>query len=91
MCLYQTPADNVRVVDRLSGAGKSTLANPVEKQIPSEGKHICTLDSDIVRHGLSRDLGFRDAGRIENIRSAAEVPRLMVAGVLIVLVSFIMA
>jgi bifunctional enzyme CysN/CysC len=73
----------------LSGAGKSTLANLLEKQLHANGKHTFMLDGDNVRHALSRDLGFSDADRIENIRRAAEVARLMVDAGLIVLVSFI--
>jgi bifunctional enzyme CysN/CysC len=42
-----------------------------------------------VRHGLSKDLGFTDEDRVENIRRVAEVARLMVDAGLIVLVSFI--
>jgi len=73
----------------LSGAGKSTLANLLEKRLHANGKHTYMLDGDNVRHALSRDLGFSDADRIENIRRAAEVARLMVDAGLIVLVSFI--
>ncbi len=73
----------------LSGAGKTTIANNLEKRLNSEGKHTYLLDGDNVRHGLSRDLGFSEADRIENIRRIAEVARLMVDAGLIVLVSFI--
>ena len=37
----------------------------------------------------NKDLGFTEAGRVENIRRVAEVARLMVDAGLIVLVSFI--
>jgi bifunctional enzyme CysN/CysC len=47
------------------------------------------LDGDNVRHGLSRDLGFTDEDRVENIRRIAEVAKLMVEAGLIVIVSFI--
>jgi len=73
----------------LSGAGKSTIANLVEKRLLADGRHSCLLDGDNIRHGLSRDLGFSDADRVENIRRVAEVSRLMVDAGLIVLVSFI--
>ena len=42
-----------------------------------------------VRHGLNRDLGFTEADRVENIRRAGEVAKLMVESGLIVLCSFI--
>ncbi len=73
----------------LSGAGKSTIANRVEMELYARGQHTYMLDGDNVRHGLSRDLGFTDADRVENIRRVAEVARLMNDAGLIVLVSFI--
>jgi bifunctional enzyme CysN/CysC len=83
----QTPA--VLWFTGLSGAGKSTIANLVEKKLQALGRHTYLLDGDNVRHGLSRDLGFTDADRVENIRRVAEVARLMTEAGLIVLVSFI--
>ncbi len=73
----------------LSGAGKSTIANLVEKKLHSLGHHTYLLDGDNVRRGLSKDLGFTDADRVENIRRVAEVAALMVDAGLIVLLSFI--
>jgi bifunctional enzyme CysN/CysC len=73
----------------LSGSGKSTIANLLEKRLVSHGHHTFLLDGDNVRHGLSRDLGFTDADRVENIRRVAEVAKLMVEAGLIVIVSFI--
>ena len=73
----------------LSGSGKSTIANLVEKRLLASGHHTYLLDGDNVRHGLSRDLGFSDEDRVENIRRVAEVARLMVDAGLIVIVSFI--
>ena len=73
----------------LSGSGKSTLANLLDKRLFAEGHHTYVLDGDNVRHGLSRDLGFTEADRVENIRRVAEVARLMVDAGLIVVVSFI--
>ncbi|WP_211281086.1 adenylyl-sulfate kinase [Oceanimonas baumannii] len=73
----------------LSGAGKSTIANLVEKKLHAQGNHTYLLDGDNVRHGLSRDLGFTDADRVENIRRVAEVSKLMVDAGLIVLTAFI--
>ena len=83
----QTPA--VVWLTGLSGAGKSTLANLVERRLHALGRHTYVLDGDNVRHGLNRDLGFSESDRVENIRRAAEVARLMADAGLIVLVSFI--
>ena len=73
----------------LSGSGKSTLANEWEKRLAAMGKHTMLLDGDNVRMGLNRNLGFREADRIENIRRIAEVSKLMNDAGLIVLTSFI--
>jgi len=73
----------------LSGAGKSATANAVERRLHAMGRHSYTLDGDNLRHGLTRDLGFTAADRVENVRRIAEVARLFVDAGLIVLVSVI--
>jgi bifunctional enzyme CysN/CysC len=73
----------------LSGAGKSTIANILDQKLFALGRHTMLLDGDNVRHGLNRDLGFTEADRVENIRRAGEVARLMVDSGLIVICSFI--
>jgi bifunctional enzyme CysN/CysC len=73
----------------LSGSGKSTIANLVEQALFSAGRHCYSLDGDNLRHGLNRDLGFTAADRVENIRRAGEVAKLMMDAGLIVLASFI--
>ena len=73
----------------LSGAGKSTIANIVEQRLHAMGHHTMMLDGDNVRHGLNSDLGFTEADRVENIRRAGEVARLMAEAGLIVMCSFI--
>jgi bifunctional enzyme CysN/CysC len=73
----------------LSGSGKSTLANLLEKRLFAAGRHTYLLDGDNVRHGLSRDLGFTEADRAENIRRVAETAHLMVDAGLVVIVAFI--
>jgi bifunctional enzyme CysN/CysC len=61
----------------------------VEKRLHAAGVRTYLLDGDNLRHGLSKDLGFTDADRIENMRRVAEVARLMVDAGMVVLVSFI--
>jgi bifunctional enzyme CysN/CysC len=73
----------------LSGSGKSTIANLLEKRLHADGKHTYVLDGDNIRHGLSRDLGFTEADRVENIRRVAEVAKLLVDAGLIAIVAFI--
>ena len=73
----------------LSGAGKSTTANAVEQRLHALGRHSYVLDGDNLRHGLTKDLGFTPADRVENVRRIAEVAKLFVDAGLIVLVSVI--
>lgn len=73
----------------LSGAGKSTLANRLEKRLHECQVRTYVLDGDNVRHGLSRDLGFTTADRVENIRRIGEVAKLMVDAGIVVLSAFI--
>jgi bifunctional enzyme CysN/CysC len=73
----------------LPGSGKSTIAKRVEQALHAAGRHTSSLDGDNLRHGLCRDLGFTAEDRVENIRRAGEVARLMVDAGLVVLCSFI--
>ena len=83
----QTPV--VLWMTGLSGSGKSTIANAVELKLAQMNRHTFLLDGDNVRHGLSKDLGFTDADRIENIRRVGEVAKLMTDAGLIVITAFI--
>lgn len=73
----------------LSGSGKSTLADALEHHLYAKGLRTYLLDGDNVRHGLSKDLGFSDADRVENIRRIGETAKLMVDAGLIVITAFI--
>ena len=73
----------------LSGSGKSTIANAVSKELHRKKVPHTILDGDTLRKGLTKDLGFSEADRVENIRRTAEVAKLMADSGLIVLVSLI--
>ncbi|MBI0576889.1 adenylyl-sulfate kinase [Neobacillus cucumis] len=73
----------------LSGAGKSTLANAVDYALFQHGIKSYVLDGDNVRHGLNRDLSFREEDRKENIRRVGEVSKLFVESGHIVSSAFI--
>lgn len=73
----------------LSGSGKSTLANGAEAILFNKGFATYLLDGDNIRTGLSKDLTFSGADRIENIRRIGEVAKLMLDAGLIVLTAFI--
>lgn len=73
----------------LSGAGKSAIANCLERKLHRLGRHTMLLDGDNIRQGLNNDLGFTEADRIENIRRAGCVARLMTDAGLMVITAFI--
>lgn len=73
----------------LSGSGKSTLAVNLEGLLFEKGLKTYLLDGDNLRMGLSKDLGFDEAGRVENIRRIGEVSKLFVDAGIIVLSAFI--
>jgi len=69
----------------LSGSGKSTLALELEKRLLRAGVLAAVLDGDILRTGLSRNLGFTPEDRRENLRRAVELAmHLADAGVVVI-------
>ena len=73
----------------LPAAGKTTIAYGVEQRLHRDGRHASVLDGDRLRLGLSEDLGYDEADRIENVRRAAQVARLMVDAGVMVLVAMV--
>ncbi len=69
----------------LSGSGKSTLAQALEQRLLNSGILSTVLDGDVLRTGLSRNLGFTPDDRSENLRRATELAiHLADAGVVVV-------
>ena len=73
----------------LSGSGKSTLANAVEEKLFKMGHLTYILDSDNIRHGLNKNLGFSPDDRKENIRRIGEVSKLFYDAGVIAMTAFI--
>jgi bifunctional enzyme CysN/CysC len=73
----------------LSGAGKSTLAYALERELFDRQMQVCVLDGDNLRHGLNANLSFSPEDRVENIRRAAEVAKLVAITGSVVVTSFI--
>ena len=73
----------------LSGAGKSTIALELEQQLFAKNIHTYTLDGDILRTGLNKDLSFTEEARKENIRRTGEVAKLFVDSGTVVIAAFI--
>lgn len=72
-----------------SGSGKSTIARTFDEHLLRRGKKTVWLDGDSFRRGVSKDLGFSESAREENLRRAAEVAKMLVESELVVLCSFI--
>lgn len=72
-----------------SGAGKSSLADEVAQQLKLLGLKTSSLDGDVVRNDLCKDLSFSKEDREENIRRIGQVAHQMVQADLIVLCAFI--
>jgi adenylyl-sulfate kinase len=73
----------------LSGSGKSTIAKEMKQILEAKGIVTALLDGDNLRFGLNSNLGFSDDDRIENIRRAAEVAKLIVSSGVCVICCFI--
>jgi adenylyl-sulfate kinase len=73
----------------LSGAGKTALAMPLEEELRKRGLRVERLDGDIVRQGLTRDLGFSKEDRDKNIERVTFVAKLLTRNGVAVLCSFI--
>jgi adenylylsulfate kinase len=73
----------------LSASGKSTIANAVDIELHNRAIKTYVLDGDILRDGLSSNLGFSEADRCENIRRVGEVTKLFLDAGIIVLTAFI--
>lgn len=69
----------------LSGAGKSSVAQALALTLHQEGIRTYVLDGDVLRQGLTRDLGYSAEDRKENLRRVSEVARLLVdAGIVVI-------
>lgn len=70
-------------------SGKSVLADAVAEDLKGLGMKVERLDGDIIRKGLTRDLGFSDDDRRMNIERVTFVANLLTRNGVAVLASFI--
>lgn len=73
----------------LTGSGKTSIGLALERQLFDLGRTVAVLDGQNMRMGLSKELGFSEADRSENMRRAAEVARLMNRNGMITILSFV--
>jgi len=73
----------------LPGSGKTTSAEYLLDALVREGVSATTLDGDVLREGISADLGFSPADRDENVRRAGEIALLLAGQGDVVIVSLV--
>ncbi|MEA1993772.1 MAG: adenylyl-sulfate kinase [Euryarchaeota archaeon] len=73
----------------LSASGKSAIADRVAEKLKERGLKIERLDGDIVRESLTKDLGFTEEDRNENIKRVTFVAKLLSRNDVGVIASFI--
>ncbi len=76
-------------ISGLTGAGKTTVARALERRLFDEGLMPTALDGENARVTFSRDLGFSADDRLENLRRAGDVARLMNDAGLVAVCSFL--
>lgn len=73
----------------LSGAGKTTLSLALAERLRRAGKIVVRLDGDLIRKGISADLGFSPEDRATNVRRVAAAARHLALNDVIVLAALI--
>ena len=70
-------------------SGKTTIADLVAEVLKGRGLKVERLDGDIVRKGLTSDLGFSKEDRDENIKRVTYVAKLLTRNDVAVLATFV--
>ena len=70
-------------------SGKTTIADKLAQILRERGKKVERLDGDIVRKGLTSDLGFSKEDRDKNIERVTFVAKLLTRNGVIVLATFV--
>ena len=83
----QTP--KTLLLTGLTGSGKSSIAYALERKLFDMGRNATVLDGQNMRLGPSKDLGFDEDSRSENIRRGIEIAKLMNQAGIITICSFV--
>ena len=70
-------------------SGKTTIADLVAENLKNHGLRVERLDGDIVRQGLTSDLGFSKEDRDKNIERVTFVSKLLSRNQIATIVSFV--
>jgi adenylyl-sulfate kinase len=69
--------------------GKTTIADQVALLLKNKNYTVEQLDGDIIRRGVTRDLGFSKEDRDENIKRVTSITKTLTQNNVIVLASFV--
>jgi len=69
--------------------GKTTIADQVALLLKNKKYTVEQLDGDIIRQGVTRDLGFSKEDRDENIKRVTSIAKTLTQNNVIVLASFV--
>lgn len=70
-------------------AGKTTISSKATELLIKADKRVISLDGDILRQGINKDLGFSIGDRDENVRRAVEMAKAYALEGFLVICSFI--
>ena len=73
----------------LTGSGKTAIGRAVERKLFDGGRAVAMIDGEVLRRGLSRDLGYTATDRSENLRRAAHLADALCDAGLITIASFV--
>jgi adenylyl-sulfate kinase len=73
----------------IPAAGKTTLGAALEKELSNLGVPACVLDGDVLRRGLSSDLGLSPGDRAEQSRRAGHVAALIAGAGVVAIVALV--
>jgi bifunctional enzyme CysN/CysC len=73
----------------LPGSGKTTSASFLLGELARVGITAASLDGDVIRGGISADLGFTESDRAENVRRTGEIALLLASQGFVAVVSLV--
>ncbi len=73
----------------LTGSGKTSIGHAVERKLFEQGRAVSMIDGEMLRKGLSRDLGYTAEDRSENLRRSGHLAHALNDAGLICIASFV--
>jgi bifunctional enzyme CysN/CysC len=73
----------------LTGSGKTAIGRALERKLFDAGRAVAMIDGEMVRRGLSADLGYSVEDRSENLRRSAHLAQALNEAGMICIASFV--